>query len=95
MSTLSAISTLAEVKASYADNASYIEDNSPAKARAFITACKLLVNFLPKQVSKEGGETELDVRIFYDQINDAERFLSQVNISASYPKTCSFEYFRD
>ena len=34
MSTLSSTSTLAQIEAAYADNASYAEDNSPAKARA-------------------------------------------------------------
>ena len=42
MSTLDSTSTLGQVESAYADNASYAEDNSVDKARAFVTACRLL-----------------------------------------------------
>jgi hypothetical protein len=47
MATLSSNSTDAQVLAAYDDNASYEEDNSRAKADAFITACRILRNRLP------------------------------------------------
>lgn len=64
MSTLSSASTLAEIKASYADNASYAEDNSLAKALAFKTAIILLLARTPGRVkmgtSGTGEELEHD-----------------------------------
>ena len=45
MSTLNSASTLAQVEAAYADNASYAEDNSVAKARAFCGVPVLLGYF--------------------------------------------------
>lgn len=61
MSALDSTSTIAEAKAAYFDNASYEEDASAAKARAFVTACRFLLLMLPKR-SKHGsaGEVELD-----------------------------------
>ena len=43
MSTLSSSSTRADVEAAYADDASYAEDASVPNARAFVTACRLLI----------------------------------------------------
>jgi hypothetical protein len=43
MATLDSTSTLSEILAAYADNASYAEDGSATKARSFITACRLLL----------------------------------------------------
>jgi hypothetical protein len=39
---LTSASTYAEILAAYKDNASYEEDVSQAKAKAFITACRFL-----------------------------------------------------
>jgi hypothetical protein len=49
MGTLTAASTLAQVEASYDNNASYAEDNSPTKAKAFVTACRFLLRRLPAE----------------------------------------------
>ena len=43
MSTLNGSSTLAQVQAAYDDNASYAEDSSVSKCRAFLTACRILL----------------------------------------------------
>ena len=99
MSSLSSTSTLAEVKAAYADNASYLEDGSAAKARAFITACRLLLLMLPKRAVKggrtSGEEIELDPSQLAGQIAEAQRFLTECNLSAAPPKVFSCENFRD
>jgi hypothetical protein len=97
MSSLSARSTYNEIRAAYEDNASYLEDQSAAKARAFITACRLLIRHLPTRVSKGGNEMDLDVRLLAEQIAAAERFLTQANIAATAarPRYFSLEYFRD
>jgi hypothetical protein len=55
MASLSSTSTIAEIEAAYADNAGYAEDNSPSKARAFITACRLL---LLKRPTEAGSGTD-------------------------------------
>ena len=56
MATLGSSSTLDEIKDAYADNASYIEDDSVAKAKIFVTACTLLLLRIPKDASQGGGE---------------------------------------
>lgn len=61
MATLSSTSTLAEVLAAYDDNASYEEDGSAAKAKAFVTACRLLLMKIPKRSEWQGvAVTEYD-----------------------------------
>jgi len=66
MATLSSNSTDAQVLAAYDDNASYEEDNSRAKADAFITACRILRRQLPlsggrgpQSVTRESLDAEI------------------------------------
>ena len=96
MSTLTSTSTLADVKAAYFDNASYQEDNDPAKARAFVTACRFLLLMLPsKSMHGRGGSVELDVSQVAQQQALARSWL------ASHPSVSpdvihsSFGNFRD
>jgi len=95
MPSLTSSSTLAQIKAAYADNASYIEDGSATKARAFITACRLLICQLPAKVLKGGSEVDLDVRLLADQIADAQAFLTQAAVASRPVKVFSIENFRD
>ena len=99
MATLNSASSLDDVQASYADSASYHEDGSPAKARAFITACRLLLLLLPKRASRggraQGEEIELDPRLLAEQITEAKRFLSESADRTVPPNTFSFQSFRD
>lgn len=67
MSTLTSASTLAQAKASYLDNASYAEDSSVAKCKAFITACRFLLLMMPKRAS-HGGRTGEEIEIAPDVI---------------------------
>jgi hypothetical protein len=96
---LNSASTLLEVKASYSDNASYHEDGSAAKARTFITACRLLLLMLPKRVSaggrSQGEEVEFDARLLQDQIVEAKRFLTEFNVADAPRRGFSIEFFRD
>lgn len=92
---LDAKSTLDEIRAAYANNASYHEDRSGAKARAFITACRLLIQAQPAAVSKGGDSLNLDLRLLADQILEAQRFLSHFNVAAAPPRCYSTENFRD
>jgi hypothetical protein len=80
VSTLSSTSTLDQIKAAYADNASYAEDASTTKAKAFITACRLLLLKLPKRAvhgGRGGGEEiELDLTLIAEEMKQANAWLS-------------------
>ena len=79
MATLDASSSLAEVRAAYADAASFEEDASPAKARSFITACRLLLALLPKRSAhgdRGSNEVELDLTVLERQLVEARRWLA-------------------
>ena len=94
MSTLDSSSTLAEIKAAYADNASYQEDASVSKARAFATACRLLLMKLPKRMAQGAGEEiELDLGLIRQELNTATGWLS-ANSTSGAIKHVSFENFR-
>ena len=95
MSSLSSQSTYVQIRAAYQDNASYLEDSSAVKARAFITACRLLIRHLPAKMVKGGDELDLDTRLLADQIADAQRFLTESAIAMCPPKVFSIENFRD
>ena len=60
VSTISSASTDAEVQAAYDDNASYVEDNSVDKAKAFITACRLLIRRIPTSIAVSGRSATRD-----------------------------------
>lgn len=60
MSSLSSSSTLAQVWAAYEDNASYEEDLSTTKAKAFITACRILLRRTPSSQTKGSNQVNYD-----------------------------------
>ena len=74
MSTLSSSSTLAEVKAAYKDNASWSEDQSVTKARAFVTAARILLVELYSQQTKGSNSLGFRVDLVESQLEKAERF---------------------
>jgi hypothetical protein len=81
MSTLNANSTRAQVLAAYADNASYEEDGSVAKCRAFVTAVRLLLS--PKHLvsraahgGRSGEEVEIDLAILQQELQHAREWLA-------------------
>jgi len=69
---LSSTSTLAQVQAAYDDNASYEEDGDAAKARAFITACRLLIRRLARSVEKSSGSIRQRVELELAQIREQQ-----------------------
>ena len=100
MSTLTSSSTLAEIQAAYIDNASYAEDGSVAKARAFITACRILLLRLPKRARHGGGgeEIELDPESIRSELKAAQRYVSTnagVGAGGAGVKHVDFAGFRD
>jgi hypothetical protein len=102
MATLDSTSTLSEILAAYADNASYAEDGSATKARSFITACRLLLINLPRRTSaggKGGEEIELDPRMIQEEMQAAQRWLVTDPVATSADggglRFASFQDFRD
>jgi len=60
MSSLSSASTNDQVRAAFDDNASFEEDASPAKAAAFLTACRILLRRRPSSVNTDGVMVTFD-----------------------------------
>lgn len=67
MSTLSSSSTLQQVLDAYVNSASYEEDNDLAKARAFITACRILSEQRPVEHA-HGGRGAESIRFDPEQL---------------------------
>lgn len=99
MSALSSTSTIAQITASYADNASYEEDGSVSKARAFVTACRLLILKLPtKMMHGKAGEIDLDPSLIRGELQAAQRWLASQPDSAAGAdavRFLDFSTFRD
>lgn len=75
MSTLSGTSTVAEIEASFKDNASYLEDDSPTKCRAFITAGNMLLVSLPSNTVKGENSLSFNVEEIGSLVHRAENWL--------------------
>lgn len=76
MSTLDSDSTDTEVWAAYDDNASYLEDASVVKARAFITACTFLMRRLPVRAGHGDANIEHAIHQIQGEKKDAQRYVS-------------------
>ncbi len=99
MSTLTSSSTLAQIKAAYDDNASYYEDGSVTKAKAFITACRFLLRRIPASASESGqNRVDFDMGLIQKEMADAMEFVA-ANASSSSgsakARVIGFENFRD
>jgi hypothetical protein len=99
MSTLDSQSSLDDVRAAYADNASYQEDGSAAKCRAFMTACRLLLLHLPKRMAHGGRgneEIEMDLTVIQAEIREARQWLAVYGAAEAAARATfsSFENFR-
>ena len=81
MSTLTGSSTDAEVRASYDNNASYVEDNSTSKARAFITAVRILLQRTPSGMTKGSNALTFNVEVLQRQLKDAQEWLEARDIT--------------
>jgi hypothetical protein len=81
MSTLSGTSTDAEVWDSYDDNASYEEDGSTTKAKAFITACRILRRRRPSSLTREGRSASYES--LAQDIKEAQAWLESATAAAS------------
>ena len=99
MSSLSSSSTDTEVWNSYDDNASYEEDSDTAKAAAFITACRILLQRRPKRAGwQQGAEQEFDPSVYEQQMQDARDWkANQSEVTQGGPGAvlADFRNFRD
>jgi hypothetical protein len=83
MSTLSSTSTDAEVYAAYDDNASYAEDASAAKARAFTTAVRMLLRRLPAESGTREGNVRFDLVTLRAELQEARDWLTANDATAT------------
>ncbi|HYE91773.1 MAG TPA: hypothetical protein VEA38_12165 [Terriglobales bacterium] len=76
MSTLSSSSTLTQVENAYDDNASYAEDQSVTKCRAFITAALILLRRLPSTAVKGSNSISNRLEGIENRLKKAEDWLA-------------------
>lgn len=77
MATVTSASTRQQVLDAIADNASYVEDASSAKCKAFITAIRLFLHRWAFQKSREGmSEIWYDPKVMRDDLAIAEQWLA-------------------
>src|SRR5687767_9470326 len=76
MSTITSSSTIAQVQASYVDNASYAEDGSAAKAKTFLTACRVLLLKLRAQAGTREGTMRLNPELIQREMGEAREWLA-------------------
>src|SRR5688500_6874875 len=100
MSTINSTSTLAQVQAAYDDNASYAEDASVAKCRAFLTACRILLRRMPAQTGTREAQLQLNPGLIQKEMQAAQAWLEAHDTgptsTAAGPRVTrvSFENFR-
>lgn len=100
MSTINSSSTLAQLEAAYDDNCSYAEDNSPAKCRTFMTACRMLLRRYPRMVGTGQNHTHFNPDLLQKELETAQEWLEANDTGspqASGPRITrtSFEQFRE
>lgn len=86
---LDSTSTTAEVYAAYADNASYEENDSLSEAKAFVSACRLLLSPLHSVKrsaagGRSGTEVELSQELLQKQLDQAREWVAQKQSAASH-----------
>jgi hypothetical protein len=75
MATVDSSSTLAEVEAAYDDNASYLEDNSVTKARAFVSAARILIRRYPSSQASGDAAVTLPIQQIKQELDEARQWL--------------------
>ena len=80
-------STFAQVEAAYDDNASYAEENSPAKARAFVTAGTILLRRMPEASGTREANFQYRMDLIEKQVREARDWLAANDNSSSSANT--------
>lgn len=86
MATLGASSTDIQVFASYDDNASYREDNSLAKAKAFETAINILLRRSKSLIQEHGAQMQADLVRMENRLPQVIEFININDTVNSGPK---------
>ena len=95
MSTLTSASTPADIQAAYADNASYAEDGDVAKAKAFVTACRMLLGLTPSRMSTAPGVSlYVNLEVVERQLNAAQKYVTLRASASSGVRQFDFGGFR-
>ena len=94
MSTLSSSSTWSDVLNEYKDNASYIEDASVAKAKAFVTACSFVLLLRPSQSQQQSSLIAHDNRVIQKQMEAAQQYVVDNETTAGAVRHSDFREFR-
>ncbi|MCA9013708.1 MAG: hypothetical protein KDA77_00120 [Planctomycetaceae bacterium] len=95
--TLNSSNTLDDIIAAYADNASYAEDDSVTKARAFVTACNILILKLPAEQTNGESTTKISTAELRRLKDEAQTWLNKKGSGTSYSvkyKHADFTDFR-
>lgn len=79
MSTLTSASTDAQVKAALENNASFIEDSSASKARAYITAATIWLSRKPTSMGRDGNSLALSHEHVYRTMQLAMSYNAQAS----------------
>lgn len=94
MSTLNANSSLPEVLAEYDNNASYDEDGSVAKARAFITAVRFMMRYAQRE--RKGGiagaEHEFNLEVLREELKDAREYVEAYRTDETTPYVLDVDF---
>ena len=77
MSTLSSSSTNDEVWNAYDDNASFEEDASLSKAKAFVTACRILLRRQPQRFAVDGQMGEFNASEISAEMQRAQVYIAE------------------
>ena len=101
MSGITSASTIDQVEAAYIDNASYAEEGSVAKARAFVTACRVLLLKMPKETGSRDSRLTLNPELIHQEMSLAQDWINASDSGASSSQAggpnvsrMSFEEFR-
>lgn len=97
MASLSSSSTMAQVEAAYDDNASYAEDDSITKAKAFVTAVRFLLRRLYSSEAFGSASLSTRVDLLRDELRDAQKWLEARDVdSLPSPRVtrANFQNFR-
>lgn len=94
VSTLSSTSTLTEINAAYDDNASYAEDNSVSKAKAFRTAIAILIRRVLADSTKGDKSLRFDHEGLQRQLDEVAAFISSRDTSNSAVTVADFRGLR-
>ena len=94
MASVSSASTTAQVRDSYDDNASYVEDNSIVKARRFVTAARILLRRTASQTIKGANQITLRPDLLEREIKDAQLWLEARDVDRQISPSATRADFR-